>query len=239
MAQTKARAKLWAGINGATGAQVLTAGGTLGTGNIAFTANPSAGDYITVNSTVFTFTSTASTATNINIKGSLALTLAEAETVIEAHSIASNIVANVDVTNTDADLTFTFYPNAYVHTFASSTDGDNTTDTAYEAGDEAAIINTTKSQALLEWADASGTLTYLMLPDGTVNGQMIELYFVSVAETTDSVGVLGTFASGDNLLTLGATLVAGDTSVLYWSGGVWKEKVGQNSAFSHTNEVAL
>lgn len=239
MSQSKARSKLWGGINGATGAQVLTAGGTTGTGNVAFTANPTALDTITVNGTVFTFVATASTAVNINIKGTLALTLAEAETVIEANTTVgktSGVIMNVDVTNTDADLTFSFYPNADVTVFESSTDGANTTDTAYSAG-SAVYVNTSKSQCLLEWADAGSTLTYLTLRDGSVDGQMIEIYSVSEATAGDTIGVLGNFGATNNLGTsVGA---AADGAVLYWSSGQWNVKSSTNFTLSATTAAAL
>lgn len=246
MTQSKSRSKLWAGINGATGAQILTAGGTLGTGNVAFTANPTADDTITVNGTVFTFIAGASTAVDINIKGTLALTLAEAETVIEANTTVgtnvggSGVICNVDVTNTDADLTFRFYPNATVTAFVSSTDGANTTDTGYVAG-SAVYLNASKAEVLLEWADASGTLTYLTLPNGTVAGQLLEIFTVSVATSTDSVGVLGDFGGTNNLVTIGGdtSFLATEGCTLYWNGGQWNIKVENDAVASATTAAAL
>lgn len=236
----------WDAINGGRGAQVLTAGGSLGTANIAFTANPTAGDTIRINNTIFTITSTASTATNINRKGTLALTLAEAETVIQNNptvGIGSGVIVNVDVTNTDADLTFRFHPNAFVYAFASSTDGGNTTDTGYAAGTGAPRIDVNKSEVLLEWASASATLKYLDLPDGKFDGQLLSVYAVSVANSGDSVGIIGKYASSNNLLTIGGgtTFLVGEGCTLYWSGtsGIWKVKVANDAVASAMQSVAL
>jgi len=236
----------WNAINGGRGAQVLTAGGSLGTANIAFTANPTAGDTIRVNNTIFTISAAASTTTNINLKGTLALTLAEAETVIQSNptvGIGSGIIVNVDVTNTNADLTFRFHPNAFVYAFASSTDGDNTTDTGYAAGTGAPRIDLNKSEVLLEWANASAALTYLDLPKGKFDGQLLSIYAVSVANSGDSVGIIGNFASSNNLLTIGGgtTFLAAEGCTLYWStsGGVWKVKVASDAVASTMQSVAL
>jgi hypothetical protein len=236
----------WNAINGGKGAQVLTAGGSLGTANIAFTANPTAGDTIRINNTIFTIVSTASTATNINRKGTLALTLAEAETVIQNNptvGIGSGVIVNVDVTDTDSDLTFRFHPNAFVYTFASSTNGDNTTDTGYAAGTGAPRIDLNKSEVLLEWASAGATLKYLDLPKGKFDGQLLSIYAVSVANSGDTVGIIGDFASSNNLLTIGGgtTFLAAEGCTLYWStsGGVWKVKVANDAVASALQSVAL
>jgi hypothetical protein len=236
----------WNAINGGKGAQVLTAGGSLGTANIAFTANPVAGTTIRVNNTIFTISADASTTTNINLKGTLALTLAEAETVIQSNptvGVGSGVIVNVDVTNTNADLTFRFHPNAFVYAFASSTDGGNTTDTGYVAGTGAPRIDLNKSEVLLEWASASAALTYLDLPKGRFDGQLLSIYAVSVANSGDSVGIIGDFASSNNLLTIGGstTFLATEGCTLYWSnsGGVWKVKVANDAVASTMQSVAL
>jgi hypothetical protein len=231
-------------INGGRGAQVLTAGGSLGAANIAFTANPTVGDTVRINNTIFTIVSTASTETNINRKGTLALTLAEAETVIQNNptvGVGSGIIVNVDVTDTNTDLTFRFHPNAFVYNFVSSTNGANTTDTAYVAGTGAPRIDLSKSEVLLEWASASAALKYLDLPDGWFEGQLLTIYAVSVANSGDSVGIIGKFASSNNLLTIGGgtTFLVGEGCTLYWSSGIWKVKVANDAVASALQSVAL
>lgn len=241
MSQSKARSKLWNSINGAMGAQVVTAGGTLGTQSTAFTANPTAADTLTINGVVFTFyTNGALPAVNaeieIELEGTLALTLANAETVIESNSTLANILANVDVTNTDADLSFTWLPGV-TGMLVTSTDGANTTDGAYVAGTAATSINPAKSTILSEWADAGSTLTYLNLADGKIDGQLIEFYCVSETTAGDTIGILGTFAGGDNLATVVGA--AADGATFYWSGGMWNMIKATNTTLSNTNEVAL
>ena len=251
MSQSKARATLWNAINGATGVQVLSAGGAMGTANIAFTLVPTEGDTITVTvgstATVFTFWETANVpgvdaTVEIDIGANLAAALAAAETIIESNLTVgpiiggAGVISNVDVTNTDADLSFTTYPQISGITIVSSTDGANTTDTAFSAG-SVIRMQTSKAQVLTTWADASSTLTYLTLPDGTYDGQMLELYSVSETTAGDTVGVLGNFGSTNNLGTsVGA---AADGATLYWNSGQWNVKVSTNFTLSATTAAAL
>jgi hypothetical protein len=242
MSQSKARAKLWNSINGATGVQVVTEGGTFGSQSTAFTANPTEGDTITINGVVFTFYDTlpaVDTTIEIEIGVDLATTLASAETLIEAHPSVgtdSGVLSNVDVTNTNADLSFTWMPGV-TGVMATSTDGVNTTDGAYTAGTAAPKINPVKTAVFSEWADAGSTLTYLTLKDGTVDGQMFEFYCASETTAGDTIGILGTFVGGDNLATV--TGAAGDGATFYWVDDAWKMTKATNTALSHTNEVAL
>lgn len=236
MTQSKARSKLWAGINGATGAQVLTVGGTLGTANIAFAAQPTATDTLTINGTVFTFVAAEVLAADIEIKGSLALTLAEAETRIEGHAdagVVNRILANVDVTDTDTDLTFRFYPGQ-TGSAVSSTDGANTTDTAFSAGDAAPYIDINKTTVYTEWADASTTLGIIELPNGTIDGQMIELYCVSEATAGDTIEIYGNFTGDKNRVTVVGA--AADGATFYWdkANTVWKLTKATNVAIHAT-----
>jgi len=248
MGQTKARSKIWESINGATGSQTVTAGGTFGSQSTSFAANPTEGDYITINEVVFTFYDNGNTpgvdaTVEIEMAGSpaLATSLAAAETLIEAHPVTgARILSNVDVTDTDSDLSFTWLPNV-TGVMVTSTDGANTTDTAYSAGTTAVSINPAKSTVFSEWADASSTLTYLMLGDGKpeTDGQLVEFYCASETTAGDTIGIIGSFLAGDNLATV--TGAAGDGATFYWSqaDAIWKMTKATNTALSNTNEVAL
>jgi hypothetical protein len=248
MTQSKARSKLWNKINGSTGVQVVTSGGTFGSQSTAFTANPTEGDSITINGTTFTFYDNGNTpgtdaTVEIEMAGTpaLATSLEAAETLIEAHpsvGTGSGVLSNVDVTDTDTDLSFTWMPGV-TGVMVTSTDGANTTDGAYSAGTAATAINPAKAAIYSEWADAGSTLTYLTLADGTVDGQAFEFYCASETTAGDTIGILGSFLAGDNLATV--TGAAGDGATFYWdqTNGLWKMTKATNVALSHTNEVAL
>lgn len=252
MTQSKARANLWNHINGATGAQILSAGGTMGTAKIEFTAQVTEGDYITVtdangNATVFTFYDTGNlpgvdSTIEIDKGANLAAALAAAETKIQAHGTVgavpggSGIIANVDVTDTDTDLDFQIYPHLAGVTITSSTDGANTADTAVTDG-SVVYVNPVKSKVLLTWADATPNLTYLTLPNGTYDGQVLEFYCVSEAAAADTIGVLADYGSTNNTITI--TGAAGDGVSLYWNSGQWNIEKATNATASATTALAL
>ena len=229
MTQSKARSKLWDGINGATGVQVPAVGGTLGTANVQFTANPTEADTLTVNGNIFVFTATPTTGLHIEILGTLALTLADAETVIEAYAALDVVVANVDVTDTNTDLSFQFLPNV-TGVVATSTNGANTTDDAYVAGTACPSINISTGAVFFE-IGSPGAIGYYVLPNGTQDGQSVELYVVSSGDSSD-LGIKGAFASSNNLGTLGGA--AADGAVVYWdkTNSIWKSTKATNMTYS-------
>lgn len=246
MSQNKSRYNLWNGIMGSE--KTLTAGGKAAAGNIAFTANPTEGDSFTINSTVFTFWDSGNepgidTTVEITIGVSLAATLAAAETKVEAHGTVgkgSIVLINVDVTNTDADLSFTAYPGV-TPALVSSTDGANTADTAFTGAVSTPAVDITdvqKAQLTLVWADDSASVGYVTLPDGQ-NGQEVLLYCVTQANASDTTAFVGSFGGANNLATLGA---AGDYANLRFISGAWRVTYddGTNGvALSNSTAVAL
>jgi len=245
MTQSKARSKLWNGINGATGVQVLTAGGTLGTGNIAYGANiPAAGDTIGVLGVTFTFYANGAApstpeAIELDASPSVANSLAAAEPVIEAHPLigtGTGGISNVDVTNINADLTFRFNPAVQAATITSDTTSVTVTD--FSAGDVAPTLNTSKSAVYLEWADAGSTLGIIQVPDGTVDGQSFEIFSVSEATVGDTIELYGNFAGSKDRVTIAGA--AGDGGTFYWDAGnaAWKLTKATNTAIDATLQAA-
>jgi len=246
MTQSKARSKLWDNINGATGVQVLTAGGTLGTGNIAYATNvPQAGDTITVLGVTFTFYANGAApstdeAIELNASPTVANSLAAAETKIEAHPLigaGTGGITNVDVTNTNADLTFRFHPATQSCTIAADT--TDVTVTAFSAGNAAIAINPSKASVYTEWADAGSTLGIIDVPDGTVDGQSFEFYCVSEATAGDTIELYGNFAGSKDRVTIAGA--AGDGGTFYWdaANSAWKLTKATNTAISATLQKAL
>lgn len=246
MSQNKSRYNLWNGIMGSE--VTLTAGGKAAAGNIAFTANPTEGDTFTIGSTVFTFWDSGNepgvdTSVEITIAGTLALTLAAAETKVEAHGTVGKggiVLINVDVTNTDADLSFTAYPGV-TPALVSSTDGANTADTAFTGAVSTPAVDVTdvqKAQVAMEWLDDSASLSYVTLADGE-EGQEVMLYCVSQANAGDTTAFIGSFGGVNNLATISA---AGDYANLRFISGVWRSTYddGTNGVtLSNSTAVAL
>jgi hypothetical protein len=238
MLRTKARSKLWKWILGSRGAELLRGiGGTMSTADITFTTNPSVGDTITINRHTFTFVDTISTGDNINIKSTLELTLTEAELVIESqvtnieHEL-HNIIANVDVTGTsDNILSFEFFPNRTVHKFNSysGTASDIT------QGNSAPIIDISKSECIFMWGDAGENLTYVELPDGIEDGQLLSMFISSLEESKDSIGMFGHF-NGGNLTSSVNKIEVGDYIQLFWDNKerYWNNKLELNAMFTYT-----
>jgi len=226
MSQNKSRYNLWNGIMGSEA--TLTSGGKTAAGNIAFTANPTEEDSFTINGTVFTFWDSGNepgvdTTVEITLDSTLALSLAAAETKVEAHATVgkgTKVLLNVDVTNTDADLSFQAYPGV-TPTLVSSTSGANTVDTAFTGAVSTPAVDITdvqKAQVTLVWADDSASLSYVTLPDGE-DGQEVLLYCVTQINASDTVAFVGSFGGTNNLATLG---VAGDYANLRYISGAWR-----------------
>jgi len=246
MSQNKSRYNLWNGIMGSE--VTLTSGGKAATGNIAFTANPTEEDSFTINSTVFTFWDTGNepgvdATVEITIDSTLALSLAAAETKVEAHAVVgkgTRVLINVDVTNTDADLSFQAYPGV-TPALVSSTDGANTADTVFTGAVSTPAVDVTdvqKAQVALVWADDSAALSYVTLEDGE-NGQEVMLYCVSQANASDTTAFIGSFGGVNNLATIGA---AADYANLRFIEGAWRSTYddGTNGVtLSSSSAVAL
>jgi hypothetical protein len=128
---------------------------------------------------------------------------------------------NVDVTDTDTDLTFQGYPGVGTNTISSSTDGANTADTDFTGElitPAVDVENVNKAQVALVWADDSSTLSYVTLPDAQ-EGTEVLLYCVSQVQASDTVAFVGSFGGVNNIATLGA---AGDYSALRFMEGAWR-----------------
>ena len=238
MSQNKSRENLWAGIMGS--AATLTSGGKAASGNIAFTSQPANADSFTIGATTFSFYTSGSepgldTSIEITIAGTLALTLAAAETKVEAHAVAGTagrVLINVDVTNIDADLSFTAYPGV-TPALVSSTNTANTADTVFTGAVSTPSVDVEdvqKSQVALEWLDDGTSAAYVTLNDGQ-EGQEVMIYHVSEATAGDSVVFIGSFGGANNLATIAA---AGDYSNLRFISGAWRETYNDG-----TNGVTL
>lgn len=229
MTQSKSREKLYNAINGSAGVEVKTEanGGLLTLVDLAFTGQPADTETFVINGTTFTFTTGASTTTNINIKGTLALTLAEAELVIESNTDMDAVLMAVDVTNTDADLTLEFRPNvtAVVTEAIANVASVSTVTTGTACGH----LNPQRSATYFEIGSPGAVETYV-LPNGTYDGQVKELYVVSSGDSSD-LQIVGNFATGA-ICTLGGA--AADGMTVYWdrTNQVWKSTKATNATFA-------
>jgi hypothetical protein len=90
-----ARVLTFNGVTGLTGGGLTNLDGiaTRATGSITFGANPSAGQTITINGTVFTFVAAGATGNQINIGATLILTLVQMTTVLNASVVAGVALA--------------------------------------------------------------------------------------------------------------------------------------------------
>ncbi len=78
----------------------------LATGDIAFTVNPSNGDTITLNGVVWTFTTGVATGNETKVQGTLALTMTQLASDLNASVVPALAVATYSATATQLDITY-------------------------------------------------------------------------------------------------------------------------------------
>jgi hypothetical protein len=83
----------------------ILAAGIYATGNIAFSAQPTAADTITIGGTAITFVSTGATGNQVNIAGTLALTLAALLTLLQASTDANLVKFTYGTTTGQLNIT--------------------------------------------------------------------------------------------------------------------------------------
>jgi hypothetical protein len=203
---------------GAKGVQTVY-GRRAATGSIVFAGQPTAGDTITINGTVFTARASGATGNEFNIGGSLSLTLDAIVTVLNASAVAGVALATYAKIGSNDTLGVTYdvvgeAGNAF--TLAENSSNASVSAATLAGGSDGDGFNLEENSVFELITDAGGNQSFV-LPAAQYPGQEITIFFRTKGSGANAV-ISGNYVGSNVALTLDN---AGEWARLQWLGGDW------------------
>lgn len=185
---------------GLTGSvETFTAGGVKATGTVTFSVNPTAGDTVTLNGTVFTFVASGATGNQVNIGVDLATTLTSAAVVYNASVVAGVALATYTENGTVVTVTYDTYAAAG-NTYTLAASAATASGATLTGGQDIQAISVATEPTLVALTQA--VHQYFTLADGEESQR--KLIYSTLGSTGDAIITPANLAGG-TIITLGTT----------------------------------